>query len=324
MPDIETIWGERGTEALVLAPLGALYALGWWTYQAVYGLGLKRAAAPHRQLLTVGNLVAGGSGKTPTTLEVARLLRSLGADPVLGMSGYGSPRAEGAQVAPDGELNALEWGDEVAMVRLMLPTSSIIVGRDRVAAARLMHDKWPDRVLVMDDGFQHLRLEQPATLVLDAAPVNSFCMPAGPYREPRSTGLRRADLTVPNPELQLVAGPSVVRLATNLGETAPKGNVCLLCALARPHRVVRSLEREGFSVDHAVFLPDHDPLQRGTLLDEFDPAVPLVVTAKDWVKLRERRDLGARTVYVCWYETRFDPEERMLEWLKARLDEFAH
>ena len=83
----------------VLTPLSWLYAAGWECYVALYRWGIKRAKRPHRPVVCVGNLVVGGSGKTPLTLHVADLLRSMGRPVVIGCSGYGSSAAVGAAIA---------------------------------------------------------------------------------------------------------------------------------------------------------------------------------------------------------------------------------
>lgn len=306
----------------MLSPLSALYAAGWIAYQSVYNLGLKKAAEPHKAVITVGNLIAGGSGKTPTTVYVAGLLRKLGTDPVVSVSGYGAPRAREATIAPDGELSAKDWGDEAAMFRWFMPDLTLVVGRDRVLAATLVHERWPDRVMLMDDGFQHLRLKQPATIVLDPNPANNFCMPSGPYREPRSLGLKRAGLVLPNTEMTLTRGPTEFRQVSGPERDLQSTPVNVLCALARPYRLVNALQHEGFETGVVRVLPDHDPLSRGTLLKEFDPKVPLVVTAKDWVKLRERKDIDGRIVFACWYDVRVEPEGLFEDWIRRKLDGF--
>jgi tetraacyldisaccharide 4'-kinase len=70
-------------------------------------------------------------------------------------------------------------------------------------------------------------------------------------------------------------------------------------------------------------LPDHDPLSAGTLLQEFDLETPLLVTAKDWVKLRERDDLGGRTVLTAAYDVSVEPREAFVEWMRSKLDGLA-
>jgi tetraacyldisaccharide 4'-kinase len=315
----ESVWEGNAPGAWLLAPLGALYAVGWWAYQSVYAGGLKRAATPAGPVVTVGNLVAGGTGKTPLSLATAALVQKLGRPVVLGMSGYGSPQARGASMAPVGELTASEWGDEPAMARWLEPTLPLVVGRDRVEAARLAFEACPEAVLVMDDGFQHLRLEQRNTVVLDPPRANQFCLPAGPYREPRSTGRRRASLVLPSQRLGLRPTVRFWDPARN-AVPPPAGPVSVVAAIARPHRLVTTLEAVGATVREGRLLPDHDRLDDPRLLEGVDRALPLVTTAKDWVKLRERpAALQGLTVVVTDYTWSLEPESAYRDWLKERL-----
>lgn len=316
---IEKAWTSLGWGAMALAPLGGLYALGWWSYQSIYTLGVKKPYRPCVPVLTVGNLIAGGAGKTPVTLYVARLLRDAGVPVVASLSGYGFPRSENATLTPNGQLEVLEWGDEPAVFRDALADVPLVVGRDRVMASQIIERDFPKSVMVMDDGFQHLRLAQDVSLVLDPGLPNQFCLPAGPYREPKSTGRKRATLTLPSDRFQ-VASDFHLRTAEGLEVCEPQP-VQVLTAIARPYRLHASLEALKFRIERAVHLPDHDPLAAGTLLDEFDSQTPIVVTAKDWVKLRSRKDVVGRTVLVADVSARVTPESEFRGWLMDKLDE---
>jgi tetraacyldisaccharide 4'-kinase len=292
-----------------LVPLSWLYAGGWQAYLATYRLGLKRAAEPHRPVLCVGNLQAGGSGKSPLVRHLVDVLREMGREVVVSCSGYGAPRAEAASIAPVGELDAAEWGDEPAMLRELIPDLPLVVGRRRVLAAELVHRHLPNAVMLMDDGFQHLPLKKTVSLVLDpASPTNHWCLPAGPYREPRSNR-KRADLVIPG-EFR------VVEEEPWLDEPWP-AEFAVLCALGQPARFLAALPHSPIATK---LLPDHDPLTAGNLFDGMDPALPVVVTAKDWVKLRARKDLGDRQILVAQHSVRVEPADAFRAWLAERLD----
>src|ERR1022692_4001728 len=117
----EDVWHSptlgAAVSRILLTPASWLYAFGWEAYASTYRLGLKRPKEAHRPVICIGNLVVGGSGKTPATLAVAQLLLDMGEPIVLSVSGYGSPRSEAASIAPMGPLPAAKWGDEPAMVR---------------------------------------------------------------------------------------------------------------------------------------------------------------------------------------------------------------
>src|SRR5579885_1414322 len=181
---------------IALTPLSWLYAAGWQGYLTIYRFGWKKAKAPHHPVVCIGNLKAGGTGKSPVTRYVADVLSSLQRQVVISCSGYGAPRSEAATLTPKGPLDAREWGDEAAMLRAFLPDTPLIVGRDRVEAAKICNKTHPDAVLLLDDGFQHLPLAKDLTILLDPPAENGHCLPAGPYREPRRNR-SRADLVLP-------------------------------------------------------------------------------------------------------------------------------
>lgn len=319
----QDVWEEASFEAWMLLPLSALYAAGWLGYLAVYALGFKKPSRPHCPMVCVGNLMVGGSGKTPTTLAIARLLRERGHKVVVSVSGYGSPRAQAASLAPDGPLDATEWGDEGTMLRWLVPDLPLIVGRDRVRAAEVCHESHPEAVMLMDDGYQHLRLAPDVRIVIDPEDLdNRFCMPAGPYREPRRIGLKRADLVLPGKFEMQRYGPILLSVDAEDDPTELKGlRADVLCALGRPQSFLASLHSAGVDIATMRLMPDHDRLDAGTLLNEFDPSLPLLVTAKDWVKLKQRPDIGNRKVLIATYEVEIEPREEFGKWLEQRIDE---
>ena len=317
--DWQKIWREKGAESLLLLPLTALYASGWVLYQLVYWLGIKKPVRPHWPVVCVGNLIAGGAGKTPITLFVARTIQRLGREVAVSVSGYGSPRSENAHAAPEGPLDPRDWGDEAALMRQKLPDVPLIVGRDRVRAAQICRDLHPGAVLLLDDGYQHLPLHKDVTILLDPPDMeNRWCMPSGPYREPRTTGRMRATTVVPG---EFKMSPPMVSLRTVYGEAVQvETPVNALCAVARPERFIDTIEHYGIRVAHEKLLPDHDTLQDKRLFDGLDMRLPLVVTEKDWVKLSMRKDLDMFTVLIATYDVHLEPADKFRDWLKEKLD----
>lgn len=316
---VERIWEEGGPGAWLLSPLAALYGVGWLGYLGVYAVGIKKAKRPHRPVICVGNLVAGGTGKTPLTLAVADLIAKSGRAVVVSSSGYGSPRQHGAQFAPPGELDVDEWGDEATMMRWLRPELNLVVGRDRVEAATVINTKAPGAVMVMDDGMQHLPLAKDVVLAVDVKGKNGLCFPAGPYREPRAVGLRRAD-RVMRPGVDFSG--RIVRFRDFSGnERTGLGEVDAVCAVANPGRFFKSLESAGLKVGTRRALTDHDPMDGTEVLEGLGTEKPVVTTAKDFVKLRSRQDLSQRDVVVAEYEVELADAEAFWSWLAVRLDE---
>jgi len=190
---LEGVW--QSSPPVWLRGLARLYALGWRAYAGVYALGLKRRVSMPIPVIGVGSLWAGGVGKTPVTIAVARLLQESGVRVAVLTHGYGGSRYRtGAWVDPLQHPDPAEVGDEAAELRLALPDVPIAVGKQRVQMAHAAIARWSPDALVLDDGFQHLPLARALDLVLlpaEAPLGNGYCLPAGPLREPPE-GVRRA------------------------------------------------------------------------------------------------------------------------------------
>src|SRR5438067_641163 len=196
-------WKKRGLTARLLAPLGALYGASV-AFKARHATPLD----PGVPVLCVGNLTAGGSGKTPIAIAIADALRAKGHRPYFLTRGYGGSES-GPALASRGH-SAEVMGDEALLLARTAPT---IVARDRAAGARLALEKGAT-VLVMDDGHQNFALRKRLSLVVVDAETgfgNGFQIPAGPLREPVRQGLGRADAVILIgdgwPELQGFRGP---------------------------------------------------------------------------------------------------------------------
>lgn len=306
------------TARVLLAPASFAYALGWEGYASAYRLGLKRAKHPHSPVLCVGNLTVGGSGKTPVTIYIAELLTNAGQEVAISCSGYGSEGQHQASLAPEGPLSASRWGDEAALLRDRLPQISLIVGRNRVQAGQLCHANFPQAVLLLDDGFQHLPLAKDISILLDEPRPNRLCLPAGPYREP-SSHRRYGTTTIPG-EFRLC--PLPLQLLDPSGALAdwPR-QASVLCALGSPQRFIEAVQNAGVTLLARIVRPDHDPLTEGNLFDEIGPDEPLIVTEKDWVKLCERADIKNRRILIARYTVEVCPQTEFRNWLLNRLDE---
>jgi tetraacyldisaccharide 4'-kinase len=323
-PLADEIWYGNSASARLarglLTPLSWLYAAGWTAYRAMYRIGAKKPKQPHRPIVCVGNLVVGGSGKTPLTLHVADVLREMGRDVVVSCSGYGGPASAGAQIAPEGELSAPEWGDEPAMMRRLRPDLKLIVGRDRVEAARLCGERYPDAVLLLDDGFQHLPLHKDVSILIEPESKNRLCLPAGPYREPHGR-LSEADVVIPD-DFQVQRRP--LRFVKPGGEPAamPAAQpVSVLCAIGDPERFANDLKAAGLRVEMVKALRDHDKLDAGNLLHGLSPDRPVVVTAKDWVKLLHRSDVDSLPFVVAIQDVELTPAHEFRTRLASLLHE---
>lgn len=319
----DEIWRSSKPAAIAariaLAPLSGLYAIGWEAYLAIYRLGIKRPYVPRIPVVCVGNLTTGGSGKSPISVHLIELLSGAGRAVVVSCSGYGGPRSEAATLAPDGPLDPQEWGDEPAMIRWLAPHVPIIVGRRRPLAAQIAEAEFPDSILLMDDGFQHLPLKIDLSIILDDPnPVNRMCLPAGPYREGR-WNRRRASIVLPR---EFRVQKAEFEWRNGEGESVDRpARANVLCAIGTPQGFFDDLRNAGIELVRCEARKDHDPLTAGNLWSGFEPDAPIVVTAKDWIKLRRRDDVAERDVMIAMQRRTIEPADAFANWFLSRIDE---
>lgn len=296
--------------------------MGWLAYSGVYLAGLKRRKKFPISVVGVGNLEVGGLGKTPVSIEIARLLRSAGLQVAISASGYGSPASRAATLTPPGELDPALWGDEPALIRSKLPDVPLIVGRRRVLAAEIAVRERFD-ALVLDDGFQHLPLGRDVDFLLyDPIAVNRRCLPSGPMREPMIGAKRANAVLIGSEHGESVFGLPDFRfrrrftgLVSHSGERVPLDwllgrSVHAVCAIARPSRFFETLEELGAILVSKTSFGDHDALNR-----ELPSGAPVVVTEKDAVKLRKSN----MPFYALEMDVEFDNKEAVESWLLEKL-----
>jgi len=284
-------WSRRGLASTLLVPLGALHAAA--------GRLRRRMATPHDPsvpVVCVGNLVAGGAGKTPVAIAIARHYLEQGADIHFLSRGYGG-RLEGPLRVDPGQHTAADVGDEPLLLARVAPCW---IARDRVAGARAAVADGA-QIVVMDDGHQNPTLAKTVSLVVvdgTAGFGNGRVMPAGPLREPVADGLARADAVVLVGEDRAdVAGripgalPVLAAALEPAGDTtALRGTVVFgFAGIARPAKFRATLEALGCTIALWRGFADHHPYRRveiETILREAEAAGALpVTTEKDAVRL---------------------------------------
>ena len=185
----------------LLAALAPVYCAGLELYLLPYHLGLRRRSRLPCPVLCIGNLTTGGTGKTPMTQALCRLLLAEGKRVVVLSRGYGGENEYGCAVVSDGErvlLNAHEAGDEAYLLASTLPGIPVVVGKDRRVTGALAWERFQPDVIVLDDGMQFWQLHRDLDIVLLNAcePFdNGWTFPRGLLREPPSH-LRRAGIVV--------------------------------------------------------------------------------------------------------------------------------
>ncbi len=284
-------WQRDGFVARALGPAS-------WVYGAV--AALKRASgrtrSPALPVVCVGNLVAGGAGKTPVALALGERLATRGRAVHFLSRGYGGGEKGPLRVDPERH-RARDVGDEPLLLARIAPTW---VSADRWAAAAAAADAGA-KVAIMDDGHQNASIEKAFSIVVIDGIYgfgNGRLLPAGPLREPVETGLARADAAI-------VIGPDEAGIAGALWDGLPliRGGVVpapesaeiagqpvvAFAGIARPDKFFRTLAALGCRIEHAKSFPDHHPFSEAEIAGLLErakatEAIP-VTTAKDAVRL---------------------------------------
>jgi tetraacyldisaccharide 4'-kinase len=316
-------WYRRGAVAWLLWPASVLFGFAVLVRRFFYLIHFLKSEHPGIPVIVVGNITAGGSGKTPLAIWIAEFLKAKGWSPAIVSRGYGAketaPRA--ATIASSAE----EVGDE-PIVLSRRSGCPVWVGADRLAvidALRAKHDEVD--VLILDDGLQHYRVRRDVEIaVLDSRGVgNGWLLPAGPLREP-ARRLGKVDAVVANGfekpgwygmKLQ---GETFHRM-TDANDRRPAAafagqKVHAVAGIGDPNRFFLHLVKLGLKpVPHPF--PDHHPFEAREL--EFGPGAQVVMTEKDAVKLRR----AARPDWwVLPVSARLDPA--FGDFLLGKLDEW--
>ena len=183
---IHRVWYEGGKGYWLLLPLSALYWLVITLKRWAYRLGVLKSTRVGAPVIVVGNVTAGGTGKTPTTVWLARALRERGFTPGIVSRGYGGSKSS-APMRVDGASDPDAVGDEPVLLARR-SGCQVAVDKNRVRAATMLIDDGAD-LIIADDGLQHLRLERSYEIcVIDGSRWlgNRTVLPAGPLREPAS------------------------------------------------------------------------------------------------------------------------------------------
>lgn len=304
-------WQQRGPTALLLAPLGALYgaSVAW----------KARHARPQRvaaRVICVGNLTAGGSGKTPVALALGARLKARGESVFFLTRGYGGTEHGPALMQPDS--GAVRMGDEALLLARTAPT---IVARNRAEGAAHAVAQGANTI-VMDDGHQNFTLAKDLSIVVvdgESGFGNGLMIPAGPLREPVTQGLARADAVVimndGNPDLGGYKGTVLrARLVADGGALRDR-RVFAFAGIGRPGKFINSLEEAGAIVTGTQFFADHHPYRDGEIaaLKMRAGDAELVTTEKDLVRLNAKDRAGITVLPV---KVRFDDEtalDRLLD-----------
>jgi tetraacyldisaccharide 4'-kinase len=304
MPQAPEFWTRSGLLSDLLLPLA-------WSHAAL-GAARRRRRPSWRAsvpVLCVGNLVAGGAGKTPVALSLAPILHAAGKAPHILSRGYGGSLEGPVQVDPVRH-SASETGDEPLLLAQAAP---VWIGRDRVASARAAIAAGA-QILLLDDGFQNPTLHQDlALVVIDGAYGlgNGRVIPAGPLREPATDGLARAQAIVligdDRTGIARCGKPLLTARLEPRGAADLKGQrVVAFAGIGRPEKFFATLRALGAELVAAHPFPDHHTYREVELArlsaEASAQRAQLITTEKDRVRLTPpwRERIRALKVEIVW------------------------
>jgi tetraacyldisaccharide 4'-kinase len=313
---------------VLLRPAGLAYGLVMNVRNRLYDLGILKSWKAHLPVVSVGNLTAGGTGKTPMVDWIVRFYREAGIGSAIVSRGY-RRRTKGVQLVSDGRkvlLGSRDAGDETAMLAANNPDTIVIVAEKRKEGVKYLlthfHDSLPG-VVVLDDAFQHRKIARDLDIVVINAgePLDRAAMiPEGRLREPLQN-LARADLFILGKitsegqasamaeQLRKTGKPLVkARVAPEAlvpfaesrsrpGEKPPTEPVRTLAfaGIGSPDSFVKSLEHAGLQVVCSRFFGDHEPYSaaeiRKLVLEAEKKQLRLVTTEKDYFRLLGQPEL---------------------------------
>jgi tetraacyldisaccharide 4'-kinase len=296
MSRLQDSWYRRSWITWFLLPVSWLFCLLVMLRRTLYRLGILQSQQLPVPVIVAGNISVGGTGKTPLVIALVELLRRQGWKPGVISRGYGGEATEWPQpVHADSDARLI--GDEPLLIA-QRTAAPMIVGPDRVAAARKLLATKDVDIIISDDGLQHYRMQRDVEIaVVDGARRlgNGQCLPAGPLREPRSR-LNQVDFVVMNGggsegvAMLLVPQPP----CSVSGEHRTKSldefrGQCLhaLAGIGNPQRFFQMLEVAGLDIIRHSF-PDHHHYVAADI--DFGDNAPVLMTEKDAVKCRSISD----------------------------------
>lgn len=330
-----------------LYPLSILYGAVTAARNGRYDRNIAAVYRSPLPVISVGNITAGGTGKTPLVIYLAGFLKQNGYSPVILSRGYKGRLKGPYQVKAADRVE--DCGDEpVLMASRGL---NVVIAKDRAEGAKFIEAGKLGTAIILDDGFQHRRVARDIDIVniYSGTPeaVEAFrkgdLLPLGRFREDRDAALKRADIVIfsarqpvmeaaPPPELASLI-PADKRVFQSCfkfggisplvpGGSEPEKKVAAVCAIANPHGFTETLRSAGYEVQGTRFFPDHYRFTIGDILriKAGFSGLPVVMTEKDAVRVRQLL-VDLKGFFFVSGGTEIGPEGEFQEEVLRRLNE---
>jgi tetraacyldisaccharide 4'-kinase len=311
-------WLRRGALAWLLWPLSLLYGGLSAVRRRLFRLGILKTRRLSVPVVVVGNVIAGGAGKTPAVMAIVRHLQARGLRVGVVSRGHGRSTSDCREVPDDGA--PAESGDEPLLIRRSTGAPVFVAAR-RIEAGRALLARHPDtQLIVSDDGLQHLAMARDVEICVfdDRGVGNGWLLPAGPLREPWP---RRCDLVLHTGARPAFAGFTARRsLADHAigrdGARIPLAGLAghrlaAVAAIANPEAFFAMLRERGLVLERCIALPDHHDF--ADWADSATEGRTLLCTEKDAAKLWRQAPRALAVPLV------FEPEPAFFSALDAKL-----
>lgn len=321
-------WRSRGWLACLLWPLAQLYALLMHLRQLFYRYGIFRSKRFQVPVIVVGNVVAGGAGKTPLVISLVRHFQAKGLQVGVVSRGYG--RSDDACIEVTSQTSVAATGDEPALIQ-QATGARVFVARRRIDAVQALLAAYSSTaVVICDDGLQHYELQRDIEIAVfdDRGVGNGWLLPAGPLREPwpgrQKTGI---DLVLHTGSKPAFGGFRSTRRLADFAVSASGERRALasfqgsplvaLAGIANPQAFFDMLTDKKLQLEQTIALPDHHDFSDDSLHTLKGRTV--LCTEKDAVKLFELRQAAEIDLFAV--PLVFLPEPAFFNALDARLAE---
>lgn len=321
----------------LLLPLNPAYGLALVLREVRLRSGLEPVRKLHWPVVSVGSLSAGGAGKTPMTIALARALAGAGIQVDVLSRGYGRKSREPSCVRPDGAAD--EFGDEPLLIARATGVP-VYVAAQRYQAGLMaeagtpIEEESPGRPVLhlLDDGFQHRQLARDVDILLvNQADWRDRLLPAGNLREPRNAARRASVIAIPADESEFEGelrawgwrGP-IWRLRRAMELPAVDGPVAAFCGIARPEQFFSGLEGAGMRVLVRTAFPDHHQYSVSEIEGIVSSAraagvTALLTTEKDRVRMGAAAANLPSSLPLMTAGLRIDIDDEAIEWLQNSL-----
>lgn len=283
-------WTKKNPISCALLPLSFLYLI-IFTIKTFFTKSYKIT----KPVICIGNLIAGGAGKTPTAIAIGELLHEMQISFAYLSRGYMRDGSTFLMLSKDDGGKSEQVGDEPL---LLVETAPTFVSNDRLFGAKEIESMNKFSVILLDDGMQNNTLHRDFTIMVVDGKIgfgNGFPLPAGPKRELLFTGLKKVDLIVVigEPTVELLKKISTKKIvkanlkAKNLESFRDKKLVAF-CGLAYPEKFFNFLKEKNLKIVHSQDFADHCKYEISDLKKLLEIAqeknATLITTKKDWIK----------------------------------------